>query len=318
MAEGLSIQRVRISIHVPRVGDDIYFAHTQPYFGISIHVPRVGDDCRRPAPAAGWPRFLSTSPAWGTTEAARRAILEGGFLSTSPAWGTTLDRLECFPHFGISIHVPRVGDDVLPGRGASQRFLHFYPRPPRGGRPSGFAAPQYPAVDFYPRPPRGGRQMPVVMHRRNRGISIHVPRVGDDTRWNAPCKTCCISIHVPRVGDDRHGDCSGARGLSFLSTSPAWGTTCGPSFQIGNYIFLSTSPAWGTTRVSAWPVSMISRISIHVPRVGDDGHPRLVMLMAKSFLSTSPAWGTTGRAQSRRGCPGHFYPRPPRGGRRQM
>ena len=33
---------------------------------------------------------------------------------------------------------------------------NFYPRPPRGGRPSQQLLQKFP-TDFYPRPPRGGR-----------------------------------------------------------------------------------------------------------------------------------------------------------------
>ena len=58
----------------------------------------------------------------------------------------------------ISIHALREeGDFILPrpNRAAS----HFYPRPPRGGRPrpGGFSSKRCP--DFYPRPPRGGRPL---------------------------------------------------------------------------------------------------------------------------------------------------------------
>ena len=37
-----------------------------------------------------------------------------------------------------------------------QILHHFYPRPPRGGRPT-VAGPIVKLNDFYPRPPRGGR-----------------------------------------------------------------------------------------------------------------------------------------------------------------
>ena len=36
-------------------------------------------------------------------------------------------------------------------------YCHFYPRPPRGGRPYPLHQFQYPKLHFYPRPPRGGR-----------------------------------------------------------------------------------------------------------------------------------------------------------------
>ena len=103
----------RISIHVPRVGDDqtlllqvmliIYFYPRPPRGGrprpdgpavdalhISIHVPRVGDDGL--TSGSQWERFI------------------------------------------ISIHVPRVGDDPFLPFFASI-VPNFYPRPPRGGRP---------------------------------------------------------------------------------------------------------------------------------------------------------------------------------------
>ena len=36
--------------------------------------------------------------------------------------------------------------------------LDFYPRPPRGGRPTGLHRLQAGRIHFYPRPPRGGRR----------------------------------------------------------------------------------------------------------------------------------------------------------------
>ena len=59
--------------------------------------------------------------------------------------------------------------------------LHFYPRPPRGGRRG-----QFPygvrALDFYPRPPRGGRPSLCGEWASLCGISIHVLREEDDLR----------------------------------------------------------------------------------------------------------------------------------------
>ena len=55
----------------------------------------------------------------------------------------------------ISIHALREEGDI---RSCSTRtvMLNFYPRPPRGGRPSYRPHRAY-ACYFYPRPPRGGR-----------------------------------------------------------------------------------------------------------------------------------------------------------------
>ena len=38
--------------------------------------------------------------------------------------------------------------------------------------------------------------------RMQRGISIHVPREGDDAQGVLPLRGRVISIHVPREGDD--------------------------------------------------------------------------------------------------------------------
>ena len=59
--------------------------------------------------------------------------------------------------FTISIHVPREGDDRRALALGSRGVLHFYPRPPRGGRQEHATALSYPME-----------------------ISIHVPREGDD------------------------------------------------------------------------------------------------------------------------------------------
>ena len=57
--------------------------------------------------------FLSTSPVWGTTYVKEKnSCIKVGFLSTSPVWGTTKESIaSALGIKGISIHVPRVGDD---------------------------------------------------------------------------------------------------------------------------------------------------------------------------------------------------------------
>ena len=112
-ADALIHHRLRISIHVPRMGDDPREAVVcRGDVDISIHVPRMGDDSRRakkqtityyfyPRPPYGGRRrlagddeaalkFLSTSPVWGTTLSCTLTYGYLTFLSTSPVWGTTL------------------------------------------------------------------------------------------------------------------------------------------------------------------------------------------------------------------------------------
>ena len=104
------------------------------------------------------------------------------FLSTPSARRATGSRLDPHPGSVISIHALREEGDssVRAPRETAERFLstpsarratilsaytlsfvrYFYPRPPRGGRPSrcccGDVGPY-----FYPRPPRGGRRLSV-------------------------------------------------------------------------------------------------------------------------------------------------------------
>ena len=130
--------------------------------------------------------FLSTSPARGTTDGTPICASFKRFLSTSPARGTTagfcraLDGVEQF----LSTSPARGTTHGRQHPGHLPR--HFYPRPPRGGR-----LPRRRLMRlwgyFYPRPPRGGR------HQQQRD------------RW---CRK------------------------KFLSTSPARGTTRRSSFWV--------------------------------------------------------------------------------------
>ena len=79
---------------------------------------------------------------------------------------------------------------------------------------------------------------------------------------------------------------------TFLSTSPAWGTTFSGDLLQRRGVFLSTSPAWGTTLAGQAREIRPVQISIHVPRVGDDRPAPDTPLLERNF-----------------------YPRPPRGGR---
>ena len=194
----------RISIHVPRVGDDARqprniqaqqnFYPRPPCGGrltpqqygeppgrISIHVPRVGDDWRFENDQRTWLYFYPRPPCGGRLTTVHhscnmsvldfyprppcggrriRKDLEGqkpGFLSTSPVWGTTPELTIHTSTRDISIHVPRVGDDLL-RYVRKQGMSIFLSTSPVWG------------TTF------GRHSKRVVMHQ----ISIHVPRVGDD------------------------------------------------------------------------------------------------------------------------------------------
>ena len=198
-------------------------------------------------------------------------------------------------------------------------------------------------------------------------ISIHVPRVGDDPSRCRAHRQHPYFYPRPPCGGRQNAPPSSANNLSFLSTSPVWGTTLRRHQWRLAEKFLSTSPVWGTTLGRAgitchslyfyprppcggrrrcgycrmytgryfYPrppcggrpdqhadYRVAERISIHVPRVGDDVVRWLYTAFASyfyprppcggrhgnrgngggdaSFLSTSPVWGTTQSQSSSR------------------
>ena len=159
------------------------------------------------------------------------------------------------------------------------------------------------------------------VHVGSSNISIHVPRVGDDTGTKGDAYAVGISIHVPRVGDDAFDKSRNAAFVISIHVPRVGDDLLNVRRSAFVVVFLSTSPAWGTT-IPAPFTSHSHNISIHVPRVGDDIQAPKACKGHKVFLSTSPAWGTTHR--DRKVIQVHpffsfkvvnFYPRPPRGGR---
>ena len=236
-------------------------------------------------------RFLSTSPARGTTAKASLTFLAPPeFLSTSPARGTTRPFGGNQLHVVISIHVPREGDDATTPPSRSPK-PNFYPRPPRGGRPFRFLSFQrVHAISIHV--PREGDDVLGLLALPVSPISIHVPREGDDTLRYSAIASTSISIHVPREGDDERPAPTGTKALPISIHVPREGDDFACALVVQGGSFLSTSPARGTTprgyksHYSAiyfyprpprggrqQPVCHPRRpgvISIHVPREGDD------------------------------------------------
>ena len=77
------------------------------------------------------------------------------FLSTPSARRATTNSCGLTAFLAISIHALREEGD-LPPAWQSPTHPHFYPRPPRGGRPRTHENLLF-HRNFYPRPPRGGR-----------------------------------------------------------------------------------------------------------------------------------------------------------------
>ena len=170
------------------------------------------------------------------------------FLSTPSARRATHRSDRVWHDLRISIHALREeGDRVYDGH--VRYVCHFYPRPPRGGRP-GQEQGEKMGKNFYPRPPRGGR------------------------RGRCRCSTGL---------------------LPFLST---------PSARRATALGLGLRPR--------------GLISIHALREEGDMSPRPSSRRVSKFLSTPSARRATAFPPQKLTCDANFYPRPPRGGRHSI
>ena len=167
------------------------------------------------------------------------------FLSTSPARGTTF-------HCVTSISY----------------YADFYPRPPRGGRPSALMPPIR-AAYFYPRPPRGGRPGRAPSWAVTSTFLSTSPARGTTVSLCHLVAQCLISIHVPREGDDGWMSSRSPPNANFYPRPPRGGRQMAFS--------AIRRPLWISIHVPregddfCWrDTPHDGRISIHVPREGDD------------------------------------------------
>ncbi len=144
----------------------------------------------------------------------------------------------------ISIHVPRVGDDIS-GLRAIFSNSHFNPRPPCGGRLSGLRA-IFSNSHFNPRPPCGGRPF-----------------------FRAWASSTDDFNPRPQCGGRRSLAKMGKLRIIFQSTSPVWGTTGGGGGVLLNEWISIHVPRVGDD-FGCIILAVNQTISIHVPRVGDD------------------------------------------------
>ena len=124
---------------------------------ISIHALREEGDPVRARSSRGLSYFYPRPPRGGRPLEQAEALAAEIFLSTPSARrATRKDYPFCRFSMQISIHALREEGDE---RGPEARLSHhhFYPRPPRGGRPDGRRDAGAGNHYFYPRPPRGGR-----------------------------------------------------------------------------------------------------------------------------------------------------------------
>ena len=102
----------------------------------------------------------------------------------------------------ISIHALREEGDSSE-HPAAAFWSNFYPRPPRGGRPTSTLWSSSCSRYFYPRPPRGGRRIQDRPETPKGGISIHALREeGDGNKLLGGGEAGKISIHALREEGD--------------------------------------------------------------------------------------------------------------------
>ena len=213
----------------------------------------------------------------------------------------------------LSTPSARRATGAYPRRGA--QTSDFYPRPPRGGRPLSFAISPY-SADFYPRPPRGGRPATAWASRRTqRFLStpsarratltvlpvstgekrfLSTPSARRATVLRQPTKEPSpISIHALREEGDavvvlQH---AGFHHISIHALREE-GDRDFPQYDVLQTISIHALREEG----DLWSRAIVSRpdkISIHALR--EEGDQRRMLPV---------------RSED------HFYPRPPRGGRR--
>ena len=149
---------------------------------ISIHALREEGDPFRASAADATTTFLSTPSARRAT--CRSHCLRPVVLEIS---------IHALREEGDSYHMRGQAADIIVflstpsarratrsnDRGRSGHH-HFYPRPPRGGRPSAPTAVCKARRNFYPRPPRGGRHLRMAIALQHIFISIHALREEGD------------------------------------------------------------------------------------------------------------------------------------------
>ena len=177
----------RATVHVVSVLSSLAYFYPRPPRGgrhrRAIYVHLLRDFYPRP-PRGG-------RPSWVRMASCRAGI----FLSTPSARRATQVHQRGPIPVRISIHALREeGDTGTPTSPAAP--MHFYPRPPRGGRPGTLTSPAAP-MHFYPRPPRGGRLSRVRLSGCGAGISIHALREEGDRLACCGCIVARLFLSTP-------------------------------------------------------------------------------------------------------------------------
>ena len=257
------------------------------------------------------------------------------FLSTPSARRATIISSIIVLPLSISIHALREEGDIVHGIGESLSFISIHALREEGD----IAATARETIhgDFYPRPPRGGRPTSGPYPTLQPGISIHALREEGDicqlgyqnaqlvflstpsarraTHQSGNLSARLpISIHALREEGDEPGFCSHRHHTDFYPRPPRGGRRTNQAICQLGYQFLSTPSARRATRDR--DPEVVDSVFLSTPSAR----------RATSFLvSAAVCFGISIHALREEGdtvlfricavlC--NFYPRPPRGGRR--
>ena len=213
------------------------------------------------------------------------------FLSTPSARRATPAQWAGGLSLHISIHALREEGDRPPPGQAQHKATNFYPRPPRGGRPSRCLPPVIPR-HFYPRPPRGGRQSYRCRCRERRGfLSTPSARRATTRRPTAPGRPSDFYPRPPRGGRLKSTTYRTMETLISIHALREEG-------DVGKFIG-----------------QQFGQISIHALREEGDPCYHVTVYSPEIISIHALREEGDGQHQQRPYSPCHFYPRPPRGGR---
>ena len=215
---------------------------------------------------------------------------------------------------------------------------NFYPRSPRGERPSG-SAQRRSRLNFYPRSPRGER--PASPRHGHKTDQHFYPRSPRGERPSALLITVSLPKHFyPRSprGERPASLCHCYFFAGFLSTLPARGATARMEFVLSCINISIHAPREGSDGLSATPNHVLSdfyprsprgerlnkyaktktcsKISIHAPREGSD-QIGVNIVFAIIISIHAPREGSDGLSAHPTHAAAHFYPRSPRGERQE-
>ena len=173
------------------------------------------------------------------------------------------------------------------------------------------------AADFYPRPPRGGRPKATVGQRCYcQFLSTPSARRATWTSRNLCSSERTISIHALREEGDRQVSGRPRNRAIFLSTPSARRATSAERLASSPSRYFYPRPPRGGRRPRTSVCAPLDRFLSTPSARRATAQYRQGQLENIGFLSTPSARRATGHHRRGAGCRHHFYPRPPRGGRR--